>query len=123
MNTFAFNPREKFAKHYASLLKRIKKNDHMWDVIKVGSLLAALVFFMFIYLYFVSLASTRGYFLRQAMQRRTTISFQQEIIKTQLLKIRQESREKMRDPSLPINTRNTNTQVTRIVIPAPTSNN
>ena len=91
MNTFAFNPRAKLEKHYASFLRKMQKNDHLWDLIKVGSLLVALAFFGFMYLYFVSLASTRGYFLRQAMQTRTSISFQQEIVKTQILKIRQES--------------------------------
>jgi len=97
MNTFAFNPKEKFEKQYAYILRQIKHNDQMWDLIKVGGLVVLLVFFAFVYLYFVSLSSTRGYFLRQAMQERTSISFQQEIVKTNILKIRQKNRENMKE--------------------------
>ncbi len=97
MNTFAFNPKEKFEKQYAYLLRQIKHNDQMRDLIKVGWLVALLVFFAFVYLYFVSLSSTRGYFLRQAMQERTSVSFQQEIVKTNILKIRQENWETMKE--------------------------
>jgi len=97
MNTFAFNPKEKFEQQYAYLLKQIKYNDQMWDLIKVGGLVFLLVFFAFVYLYFVSLSSTRGYFLRQAIQERTSISFQQEIVKTNILKIRKQNRENMKE--------------------------
>lgn len=97
MNTFAFNPKERFEKQYAYLLKQIKYNDQMWDLIKVGWLVASLVFFVFVYLYFISLSSTRGYFLRQAIQERTSVFFQQEIVKTNILKIRQENRENMKE--------------------------
>jgi len=100
MNTFAFNPKERLEKQYASLLKQIKYNDQMWDLIKVGWLVVALVFFIFVYLYFISLSSTRGYFLRQAIQERTSISFQQEIVKTNILKIRQENRESMKEVTI-----------------------
>lgn len=72
------------------------------------------------YLYFVNRASTRGYFLRQAMQRRTSVAFQQEIIKTQLLKVRQQNREKLADPSM--NTmRLRSPEVVRIQIPVDAS--
>lgn len=100
MNTFAFNPKEKFEKQYAYILRQIKHNDQMWDLIKVGWLVGFLVFFIFVYLYFVSLSSTRGYFLRQAIQERTSISFQQEIVKTNILKIRQENRETMKEVTI-----------------------
>lgn len=100
MNTFAFNPKERFEKQYAYFLRQIRHNDQMWDLIKVGWLIVLLVFFAFVYLYFVSLSSTRGYFLRQAMQERTSASFQQEIVKTEILKIRQENWEKMKEVTI-----------------------
>ena len=46
----------------------------------------------FFYLYFVNLSSTRGYFLKQADQNMTNITFQYEILKTQLLDYTQQNR-------------------------------
>jgi hypothetical protein len=51
------------------------------------------------------------------MQRRTSISFQHEIVKTQLLKIRQEKWEQMREPTLKDTARNNDNNVIRITIP------
>jgi hypothetical protein len=45
----------------------------------------------FFYLYFVNLSSTRGYFLKQADQQMTTITFKYEILKTKLLAYKQEN--------------------------------
>jgi len=45
----------------------------------------------FFYLYFVNLSSTRGYFLKQANQNMTTITFQYEILKTKLLAYKQQN--------------------------------
>lgn len=118
MNTFAFNPKEKFEKQYAYLLRQIKHNDQMWDLIKVWWLVVLLVFFAFVYLYFVSLSSTRGYFLRQAMQERTSISFQQEIIKTNILKVRQENWESMKEVTIQW-WRPTQSNVVKIQLPNP----
>lgn len=100
MNTFAFNPRDRFEKQYSYILQKIKKNDQIWDFFKVWWLAFLLLFFILSYLYFVNLASTRGYFLRQAMQKYTSISFQQEIVKTDILKIKQANWEKMKTMSL-----------------------
>jgi hypothetical protein len=117
MNTFAFNPREKIGQHYHSFLKRMKQHDYIWDAIKVGILLFGLTFFIFMYLYYVSLASTRWYFLRQATQRRSTILFQHEIVKTQILKIKQTKWQEMRDPTTPNTLKNNNTNIIKITIP------
>jgi len=46
----------------------------------------------FFYLYFVNLASTRGYFLKQANQDIVTITFKYEILKTTLLDYKQQNR-------------------------------
>lgn len=45
------------------------------------------------YLRYVSLSSTHGYFLRQENQNLNNISFQQEIYKTQILDQRKKNRE------------------------------
>lgn len=64
------------------------------DLVKIGSLMTAIVFFFLLYLIYVNLSSTRGYFLRQAMQERDGAAFEYEIVKTQLLKVQQFNREK-----------------------------
>jgi len=46
----------------------------------------------FFYLYFVNLSSTRGYFLKQADQQMTAITFKYEILKTKLLDYKQQNR-------------------------------
>lgn len=46
---------------------------------------------LFVYLRFVSLSSTHGYFLRQENQNLNNIAFQQEVFKTQLLEQKQKN--------------------------------
>jgi hypothetical protein len=46
---------------------------------------------IFFYLYFVNLASTRGYFLKQANQNIVAITFKYEILKTTLLDYKQQN--------------------------------
>jgi len=46
---------------------------------------------VFFYLYFVNLASTRGYFLKQANQNIVAITFKYEILKTTLLDYKQQN--------------------------------
>lgn len=50
---------------------------------------------MFIYLRYVSLSSTHGYFLRKENQNLNNVSFQYEIYKTQILDQRQKNWEKI----------------------------
>ena len=54
-----------------------------------------LFFCLFIYLRYVSLSSTHGYFLRQENQTLSNVSFQYEIYKTQILDQKQKNREKI----------------------------
>jgi hypothetical protein len=49
----------------------------------------------FFYLRYVSLASTEGYFLRQANNELNSISFKYEIVKTELLDQNQSNRSQM----------------------------
>ena len=61
------------------------------DLVKIGGLLFVLLFCLFIYLRYVSLSSTYGYFLRQENQKLNNVSFQYEIYKTQILDQRQKN--------------------------------
>ncbi len=95
MKKFAFMPTQSLKKAYDSVLIRYKKQDVMMDSLKIGLLLAVLFFALFIYLRYVSLSSTRGYFLRQENQNLNNISFKYDIIKTQLLNQSQKNWDKV----------------------------
>ena len=92
MRVFSFVPSNSLKKAYSGLILRYKKYDSTIEFLKVGALVSVFLLAGFIYLYYVNLSSTRGYFLRQETQRLSTISFNFEILKTELLDHRQENR-------------------------------
>lgn len=67
----------------------------MMDFLKVSILVFVWFFVLFIFFYYVNLASTRGYFLRQANQDHNAVNFQFEILKTELLTCKQKNWEKV----------------------------
>lgn len=69
---------------------------HFSDMMKIGTFFAASLFFLGLNLYYINLSSTRGYFLRQANQSLSTADFEHEIIRSELLKLKQTNRENMR---------------------------
>ena len=91
MKTFAFTPTSSLKSLYDNALLRRRKHDMVWDIIKIGILGVFWFSCLLTYLIFVSRSSTRGYFLRQENQKFNTISFQYEILKTQILEQRQKS--------------------------------
>ena len=90
MRTFAFIPGQ-VNKVYTWIVSKYKRYDSIVELFKVGALSVFLVLCAFFYLYFVNLSSTRGYFLKQANQNMTTITFKYEIIKTKLLDYKQQN--------------------------------
>jgi hypothetical protein len=62
------------------------------ELLKVSGLLMFLVMCGFFFLYYVNLASTRGYFLKKENQEIVAINFQQEILKTKLIDYKQQNR-------------------------------
>ena len=85
MKTFAFVSNNSLKSAYSSILLKYRKQDAVWDIVKVSGLLLIFLLAGIFYLRYVSLASTRGYFLRQANQQLAAVSFKYEIFKTQLL--------------------------------------
>lgn len=114
MRTFAFVQNNPLSKVYGSFLHRYRKYDGLRDVVK----LCAYVFFLVIcgvsYLYFVNMASTRGYTLRQENQKLSTISFQYEIVKTKLLDYKQQNRDTVHGASFRRDIINVNAEVVKI---------
>lgn len=91
MKTFAFSPSNSLKNGYESILIKYRNQDVFMDMIKIWWLLLVLFFCLVIYLRYVSLSSTHGYFLRQENQKLNNVSFQYEIYKTQILDQRQKN--------------------------------
>ena len=85
MKTFAFVSNDSLKTAYTSILLKYKRQDAIWDMLKIGFLVIILLISVIFYLRYVSLSSTRGYFLRQENQNLNNVSFKYEILKTQLL--------------------------------------
>ncbi len=91
MKTFAFIPWQ-VAKAYTWVISKYRRYDDFFEHAKIIGLFGFLLVCILCYLYFVNMSSTRGYFLKQANQNITTITFQYEILKTKLLDYRQQNR-------------------------------
>ena len=91
MRIFAFIPSQ-VNKAYTWIISKYKRYDSIVELFKVSGALAFLFICGFIYLYFVNMSSTRGYFLKQANQEMTAITFKYEILKTKLLDYKQQNR-------------------------------
>ena len=85
MKTFAFVSNTSLKTAYTSLLLKYRRQDTIWDVLKIIFLVLVFLVAAIFYLRYVSLSSTRGYFLRQENQNLNNVSFKYEILKTQLL--------------------------------------
>ncbi len=92
MNIFAYVHQSKKWIKKNRLHKYIQHNGIV-DIIKIWILVLTLLFVIVIYLYYVTLASTRWYFLRKANQENKKIQFEYEILKTDLLEYKQKNRE------------------------------
>lgn len=90
MRTFAFMPGQ-VNKVYNGIVSKYKRHDNVVELFKVSGALVFLILCGFVYLYFVNMSSTRGYFLKQANQEMTAINFKYEILKTKLLDYKQQN--------------------------------
>jgi hypothetical protein len=99
MKTFAFIASNSLKNWYQNLLSKYRSQDIFVDSLKIWFLFFILLFALFIYLRYVSLSSTYGYFLRQENQNLNNVSFEYEIYKTQILNQKKKNREKINDSS------------------------
>jgi hypothetical protein len=85
MQKFAFISTNSIKQCYSFVLNKQRTHKYFMDVIKIGVLASWILMSGFFYLRYISLASTEGYFLRQANNELNSISFKYEIVKTELL--------------------------------------
>lgn len=95
MKTFVFCPSNSIKNKYENILIKYRNQDDFMDLLKIWALMLLFLFSMFVYLRYVSLSSTHGYFLRKENQNLNNVSFQQEIFKIQILDQKQKNREKL----------------------------
>lgn len=93
MKVFSFMPTNSLKRAYNGLILRYRRYDTTVEFLKVGFLVAVLMLAGFVYLFYVNMASTRGYFLRQENQKLSAVSFDFEILKTKLLEYKLANRE------------------------------
>jgi len=114
MRTFAFVPTQSWNKLYGWILNKYKRYDSVIDIVKISVLVFFLAVFGFVYLYFVNLASTRWYFLRQENQKLNTISFQFEILKIKMLDYKQQNRDAINSTSFKRDVVDVHAEIVRI---------
>ncbi len=95
MKKFAFISTNSLQQCYHFILNKQRKHKYFMDLLKIWALGLSILISGFFYLRFVSLASTEWYFLRQANNDLNSISFQHEIIKTEVLEQKRNNREQM----------------------------
>lgn len=93
MKVFSFSPTSSIKKAYSGLILRYRRHDSTIEFAKVGLLAGVLCIAGFIYLYYVNLSSTRGWYLRQETQKLNNIQFNFDILRTKLLDYKQTNRD------------------------------
>lgn len=93
---FAFISNNAVKDLYEWRLNKYRFHRQKLDFIKMGLVIFFLLFTAVIYFRFVSMSSTRWYFLRQANNELSSAEFSFEIYKTKVLDLQQENWEQMR---------------------------
>ena len=95
MKKFAFIPTNTIKEYYDFLLNKERNNRYIFDLMKIWWITAFLLLCWFFYFRYISLASTQWYFLRRANSDLSSLNFEYEIIKTEILEKNQQNRANM----------------------------
>ena len=80
IKTFAYQSLQSFHKSYKWWLTTYRDKKDLWDIVKIGILSSVFLFFLMIYLYFINLSSTRGFFMKMAQEELNTANAQSDIV-------------------------------------------
>lgn len=97
MRTFAFLPTNSILREWGSWFEKYTKQIWIRDIVKISLLIFFVLFAGFIYLYYVNIASTTWYFLRQENQKLSTLSFKNDILVTDVLKYQKYNRDELHE--------------------------
>ena len=98
IKTFAYQSYNNFHKSYKSWLTKYRERRDLWDVIKVGGLLTAALFFWFLFLYYINLASTEGYFMKLATYELNSSKEKSDIEKLEVIRKKKANRDQLSTP-------------------------
>lgn len=98
IKTFAYQSLSSFHKSYKSWLIKYRNKQELWDRIKIGLLWAGIFLFGGIFLYYINLASTRGYFLKLANWELESTKAKNDIVKLEVIKIKKLNWDKLSAP-------------------------
>ena len=98
IKTFAYQSIKSFHKSYKSWLTTYRNKQELWDRIKIGLLWAGIFLFGGIFLYYINLASTRGYFLKLANRELESTKAKNDIVKLEVVKIKKLNWDKLSAP-------------------------
>ncbi len=91
MKKFAFISTNSIKQYYDFLLNKEKANKYVVDLVKIFWIIFFVILCLFFYFRYVSLASTEWYFLRKANNNLSSLNFEYEIIKTEILEKNQQN--------------------------------
>lgn len=112
MNKFIFESKKYITKTYDHYVLKNKTFRYLFlEYSKLWIVIFFLFGSLFLYFRFISLASTEGYFLRQADNQLDSISFQYDILQTDILNKTQENRVNMHNGWSSIDIIEVNTQI------------
>ncbi|MDO4713819.1 MAG: hypothetical protein Q4B28_04140 [bacterium] len=86
LKTFAYQSIKSFHKSYKGWLTTYRNKQSLRDAIKIGILSSSALIFLLIYLYFINLASTKGYFMKVAQEELNASNAQSDIVKLEIVK-------------------------------------
>ncbi len=98
IKTFAYQSLNSFHKSYKSWLTQYRNKQELWDRVKIGLLWSGLFLFGGIFLYYINLASTRGYFLKLANRELESTKAKNDIVKLEVVKIKKLNWDKLSAP-------------------------
>ena len=98
IKTFAYQSIKSFHKSYKSWLTTYRNKKELRDGVKITILSLGMLLFGGIFLYYINLASTRGYFLKLANRELESTKAKNDIVKLEVVKIKKLNWDKLSAP-------------------------
>ncbi len=98
IKTFAYQSLNSFHKSYKSWLTTYRNKKGLWDSVKIGVLSLGVLLFGGIFLYYINLASTRGYFMKIETRKLENIKAKSDIVKLEVIRKKRENRDNLYTP-------------------------
>lgn len=100
IKTFAYQSLKSFHKSYTSFLANYRNKEDMRDMIKIWSLFLLFLLFGGLFMYYINLASTRGYFMRLETQKLESNKAKNDIMKLEVIREKKENRDNLYTPKV-----------------------